>query len=907
MRSEYWRALEDGATLVTANARLARDLRRTYDIRRRDAGDTSWAAADILPLDGWLRRTWDEAVRRGAERGAVLLSEAQEQLVWERIIAASAGDRGLLNIPATAAAAASAYALALAWRVPLDEAYYAVFEDAAAFLGWAKAFEETLDRRAWRCAAQIPGVLARLFQDRSISAPARLLYAGFDELTPSHQQLIDALTGAGCMVDAVQVEPAELPRRVRVALEDAVTELEAAAAWARERLEANPNARIGIVVPDLAARVAMVERVFEDALHPSFEPVTSDRRRAFHISAGYPLTGVPVIAAAFGCLELGLRSLSIAQAGLLLRSPFLRGAESELGRRALLDAELRRRGLAEVTLTALASLASREKAEGIPQPYACPVLARSLRAWRRALRRVPARQLPSAWSRTFSRLLRLTGWPGERTLSSAEYQAIRSWHQLLSDFAGLDLVAEPISYSEALGRLRRMASEAQFRPADEHAPVQILGVLEAAGATFDHLWVAGLEDRAWPAPSRPNPFLPLPLQQRLRLPHSSAERELHYARRVLKRLLESAPDVVASYPRREDDTDLRPSPLIMMLEEAEPPAARVSIASFLNYTGAELERFEDNHGPPVEPGSSIRGGMAILERQAACPFSAFAQFRLGARPLEEPEPGLSPQQRGTFVHAALENFWREVRTRDALRALTPEQRAEAVSRAVAEAIHGNVKGRGAESSKRLLALEQQRLERLVGSWLKIEAERSPFTLAEREEPRHVEAGGLAADVRVDRVDQLPDGREIVIDYKTAVCSPSAWEGDRPDAPQLPLYASKRGTNIAAVLFAQLAPANLTFKGLGESVDVPGCTEYSRSAPGKAAGGKLADHIARWGETIDALGAEFCAGRAAVAPKRPQTCRNCWLPAVCRVAELGAVSEEDPGLDNGGPVSFGGRS
>ena len=84
--------LEDGATLVTANARLARDLRRTYDIRRRDAGDTSWAAADILPLDGWLRRTWDEAVRRGAERGAVLLSEAQEQLVWERIIAASAGD-----------------------------------------------------------------------------------------------------------------------------------------------------------------------------------------------------------------------------------------------------------------------------------------------------------------------------------------------------------------------------------------------------------------------------------------------------------------------------------------------------------------------------------------------------------------------------------------------------------------------------------------------------------------------------------------------------------------------------------------------------------------------------------------------------------------------------------------------
>jgi ATP-dependent helicase/nuclease subunit B len=905
--SEFWQALDDGATVVTANARLARDLRRDYDLRRRGRGDQWWPAADILDWNAWLRRTWDEAVRRGEAPAAVLLSAAQEHFVWERIIDADAGARGLFQIPATAAAAASAYELASAWRLPLNRTDCEGFEDAAAFIRWAAAYEDTLERRIWRCEAQIPGELTLIFQERRMPFPSRLFYAGFDEATPSEQRLMDALSQVGCRIEAAPIKAPESPRRVRVAVPDAAAELDAAAAWARERVASNPDARIGIVLPELDRRVAAVERAFEDALHASFEPVQDNRRPVFHISAGSRFDHTPVIAAAFQCLGLGLRALSVAQAGLLLRSPFLRGAQAEAGARALLDAELRRRGLAEVSPAELARLSSREDAEGRPRPYACPVLARSLRGWRRAGERMPSRQLPSLWSRTFSKLLRLNGWPGDRTLSSAEYQAIRRWNELLSEFAALDLIAERFSYSDALARLRRMASQARFGPADEHAPVQILGMLEAAGATFDHLWIAGLDDRAWPAPPRPNPFLPLPLQRRLGLPHSSAERELGYARRVLERLFESAPDVVASHSKREGDTDLRPSPLILELAEAEPLAPRTSMAVLLRSAGAGLERIEDRNGPPVEPGSPMRGGMAILERQAACPFSAFAQFRLNAQPLEEPGPGLSPQERGMIVHAALENFWREVRTLDALLACTPEQRAETIARAVSAAVESKVKGRGAASSKRLMVLERRRVERLVGRWLDVEARRTPFMVIEREEPRRVEAGGLAADVRVDRVDQLPDGREIVIDYKTGVSSPSAWESERPDAPQLPLYASKRQSDFAAVLFAQLAPADLRFKGLGESAGVPGCTEYSRSAPGKSARDTLADHIAQWGEIIDALGAEFCAGRAAVAPKDPGKCRNCAFPALCRVAELEAAIQDDATGDYGEAVADGGRS
>jgi probable DNA repair protein len=888
---EYWETSRSGATLVTANARLARDLRRAYDVRCRDGGSVSWAVADILDWNGWLKRTWNDAVQRGVAPPSVLLSSAQEQLIWEQIIERTPEGRGLLHIPATAEAASEAYALASAWRADLSESDCYGYEDAAAFVRWVRAFEDVLESGGWMSESQLSGELSSVIRERRLSAPEVLLHAGFHELTTAQQRLLDALAAAGCCVEPLLAPAREAPRRFRVGVADASAEVEAAARWARDELETSPGVRVGVVIPDLPGRIAAVERVFEDTFHPSYETVPPSGRRAYHISAGEPLSDAPVVAAAFQALELGPLTISISQAGVLLRSPFLAGGEVERGRRALLDAELRRRGITEMNLATLARLASARDGNGGARAYACPVFARSLRAWRRGMERLSAPQLPSAWSRLFSRLLALSGWPGSRTLDSAEYQAIESWNRLLSQFAALNLVASPLSYSEALARLRRLAAQTRFGPADEHAPVQILGVLEAAGATFDHLWIAGLEDRAWPSSPQPSPFLPPPLQRRLGLPHSSAARELAYARKTLERLLESAPDVVVSWPRREGDTDLRPSPLILELPEASPPTPIDSLSAMQRSGGTSLEELEERAGPALPPGAVTRGGTAIVEHQAACPFGAFAQFRLDARPLEEPAQGFSPLERGTIVHAALDHVWREIRTRDALVAFTPDQRADIVGRAVAAAIESKVRGRGVASAERLIALEQRRLVRLLDRWLDIEAMRGPFTVNEREEPRRIEAGGLVAEVRVDRVDELPDGRRIIIDYKTSISRPGDWEGDRPDAPQLPLYAAKHDGVIAAVLFAQLAPGKLRFKGLGENAGVPECTEYSRSKPGKAAGDSLAGHIAAWKSALDALGAEFCAGSAAVSPKGPDKCRVCGLPALCRIADLGVGIEE----------------
>ncbi|MEZ5393002.1 MAG: hypothetical protein R2724_09040 [Bryobacterales bacterium] len=67
-----------------------------------------------------------------------------------------------------------------------------------------------------------------------------------------------------------------------------------------------------------------------------------------------------------------------------------------------------------------------------------------------------------------------------------------------------------------------------------------MDLLESAGAEAEHLWAMGMDDESWPAPARPNPFLPIKLQRERGLPHASAEVELAFARVETQRLLEEA-------------------------------------------------------------------------------------------------------------------------------------------------------------------------------------------------------------------------------------------------------------------------------------------------------------------------------------------------------------------------------
>jgi RecB family exonuclease len=169
------------------------------------------------------------------------------------------------------------------------------------------------------------------------------------------------------------------------------------------------------------------------------------------------------------------------------------------------------------------------------------------------------------------------------------------------------------------------------------------------------------------------------------------------------------------------------------------------------------------------------------------------------------------------------------------------------------------------------------LQNLLGKWLDTERMRAPFIVDALEEGAQVARfAGLEFRVRIDRVDRLSDGARVLIDYKTGSAS-ADWRGERPDNPQLPIYALLRPEALVAVAYARVNAAEPGFVPEAERQKI-----FPRVRNSKLEGmASFADLIAVWARRVERIAAEFAAGDAAVAPTL-KACKSCDLHGLCRV-------------------------
>jgi len=875
MDPQLIRMLEAGATLVTPNRRLARDLTRRFDRAQADAGRIAWRSADILPWEAWVGRSLSLCARGDA--ALQLPDPLQENALWRRVIE-SASASPLLDLGAAARSARDARILQRAWRIDCAGPQS---EEVTAWLEWSRQFEASCRRQGWTDSARRLDLLARHVRAGGLGTCRTLVLLGFDALSPQERDFLEACRAGG--ISVVERAPMPVPARTcRVACLDEEDERRHVAASVRALLHEQPGARIGIVVPGLASSRDAWMRALDDALQPGrWLPGASAAPRAYNLSLGSPLASRPLVHAALTLLRLAHGPIALADVGLLLRGPFLGGAEQERMARARLDARMRRDGAPEAGLDGLLAAA---RGHSPQDPAACPVLAKQLSQWLpRANAARARRQLPSAWSVTFLELCAALGWPGERGLDSEEFQTQRKWQETVSALARLDPVLNRVGYGEALAWLARSAAETLFQPESPDVPVQVVGTLESVGLEFDHLFVTGLHDEAWPEAPRPNPFLPVVRQRAAGVPHAGAEWELAFATRMLLYWSTAAAQVQFTHPTRQGDRPLRASALIAGVSAVPARARDAGLAERVRRE-ARLEEVADGRGPPREAGLELPGGVAVLTNQAACPFRAFAMHRLGVRALEEAGPGLDPAERGTVLHRALASLWGRLESQERLLALAPAQVEEAVAQSVDGALEVLRGERPDALTPAFLALERDRLRELLGRLLELERQRAPFRVAEREAPRDIEFAGLRLRAKVDRVDELDDGRRVVIDYKSGAAGIGQWLGERPDAPQVPLYALTERGEVAAVAFATLRAGDVAFIGLATHDELlPGVKKVQPEQTGAA---DLAALMADWQRQLAGLAQAFLAGEAAVAPKKyPATCTYCDVRPVCRVGEL----------------------
>jgi ATP-dependent helicase/nuclease subunit B len=885
-------ALAGGATVVTASERLARAVQLAYADAQRRAGVQVWERPRIWSWQTFLAEQFiacQDAALISTElpRLPRVLSVVQSEALWEKVVRASGDAAGLLQPAAAAQAAQTAWMLCRAYRLELEALAESGAADAGQFMAWATSFQSRCDAEDWLDAARLPDQLAAWISAGHIAPPARLLFAGFDEWTPQQQYLLQVLREAGTQVDEVSMDAVAQAGVRRVSCEDSDQELRAVAQWAGALLDHDPDTRIGIVVRDLATCRDRFTRILDQVLCPS-ACVGAEPVRPYNLSLGRPLAAWPVIQDALLALRAAQGRLDFTVVSQLLHSPFLRGAESEQVARARFELSLRT-GAEHIPLTRLTGLA-REWGE-------VPELVSALESCLEWKQRQSQRELPSIWARGFAALLQVLGWPGERSCDSTEYQTVQAFRDVLGELTRLDTLLGAVDMDDALHRLTRLVMQRTFQPAATDVPVQVLGMLEAAGLQFDHLWITGLSDDVWPPSPRPDPLLPTGLQRTHDMPHASARRELEFAQRITARLLASAPDVAVSVPQRDADQELRPSPLIAHLPETTleqlPQRAILPYARFLHAAAPALETLEDTQGPALQA-TAVSGGTGILKSQAACPFQAFARYRLGAEPMEEPAAGLDPAERGSLLHEAMQRLWGGLGDHATLVAQDVATTQTLVARHVTAVLHIARAKQPEVFTARFLALEQQRLERLIVDWLDVERTRQAFEVEHREHKQAVEIGPLSFNTRIDRIDRLADGGRVIIDYKTGDAKPGAWSGARPDEPQLPCYAVTTTEPISAVLFGVMRPGESGYRGYAKTTGVvPGIDAFERQKNPPDDCRDWDELLRHWQSVLTQLAGSFAAGEAQVDPKdRNRTCGYCHLAGLCRIDEIQQAGESD---------------
>ena len=922
-------AIGTRVTVVTPNRRLAGYLRGQFDAAQQLAGNSAWATPDILPFSTFLDRSYRALSLRGNNSAqAQILHTAQSQLLWEQVVRAADVSSHLLSVSRTASQAAAAWSLAHMWELLPAMRRMPLPEDAAVFLGWAQRFEQLCRERAVIDAAVLPNAVVAALEQEKIQVevmPQQLFVAGFDIVTPQQRHFFAACDRLGVSVQHVQTlevaRQAQSPPQCRRAeFADEEAELRSCATWARHHLQANPTKRIAIVVPDLRARHGDVVRVLTDALHPGQRAVSMRTDAAgFNISLGLGLNEYGLVHDAISLVAFSQnRSAPFLDVSALLRSPFIAGAKLEMGARARLDGALRGVVAPEISLFALQR---KLKVAGgthlMRAAAACPTLTdlidRVASVGGTSLNDTPRVRRPSPrdWSRHFGKVLVAWGFPGDAKLGSADFQVLEKFREALDTLAMLDAVQPRMRADEALNHLRSIVANTVFQPeieANINAPIQVLGILESAGQTFDALWVTGLSEDAWPLIGRPNPFIPAALQRAAGVTEASAAASLALDQRITEGWRHCAAEVVFSHAvTGENDKTGGQLRAASALTRDVPPAdftALIGQSASMDYARAlfslrQLEAVPDTPLPVLPVPTRVAGGAAVLRDQAACPFRAFARHRLGANALGVPEAGLDAAERGTLLHRVLSLVWAQLQTQAQLIAMDETARQNLVcvmvERAISEA-HAtgmdNLIGRFAK-------IEQARLVRLVAEWLVYEQERAPFEVVACEQARDVALSGLSMRLRLDRLDRLIDGTYALIDYKSGAAKVAGWIGERPDEPQLPLYFQTAEQTISALAFARVKRGArgkvFGFEGVSAVENLlpdvaPIETKFGMEKRGYSSWDVL---TAEWERSLDALVKNFIHGDALVDPKNGRlTCAQCDLHGLCRIREAGGTQIAD---------------
>ncbi len=875
--------ITDGTLVLTPNQRLAASMHKLYQRVQLDKGLLCWTTPDILPIKAWLQKLHLQDSNQSASNRPLLLNGIQEQFLWEEIISSTKAGINLLQVSESAGIAISAWKLLKQWRIDIHHPAFQESEDYKIFQQWALQFLAHCHTRHWLDQASLLDLLIDDVRNRKISIPKHIILLGFTELAPQWQIFFDLCSQQDCQIEHYALQK-DHKDSVRLSLDDAEDEIRTMAIWAKSIYEKNNQAHIGCVIPNLEKQRDRVMQLFSEVFADQDCYQSDPAKSLFNISAGRNLTQFPLIHTALLALSLYKKNMPADSFRYLLASPFLGEAESEYIKRAHYDDLLRQKNISKLDF----SLAEKMMEE------ACPALAKRIQAFKTLFHEINTPHSYHQWAILFNELLSCLGWPGERSLNSSEYQIVDAWLNLLNHLQSLDQVSGHVNYPSALQTLQTAASKHIFQQKTPDAPIQVLGALEAAGLAFDYLWISGMDNLNWPPQPQANPFLPKSLQHNLNMPHATAERELLYCKQLLDQYQQGATHLIFSHPSKNQDLLLHASALIQDVPKVD--ISMLDLAAYQSphqriYATKQLISQQDDRAPTVIISNEVtKGGVNIIKQQARCPFKAFAEWRLHAHAIDDDLPGLRDKDRGILIHKILELIWNSLHDQATLLSLAEADLTIIIHDCIQQAFKPWLELYA--NRPQYVKLEHERLHKLIREWLAIEKNRPPFKVIIHENKLRLALNQLQLETRIDRIDELANGQKFIIDYKTSKYPEiHQWLGDRPDEPQLPLYALHDPIKTMGIAFAKITSGDCGFKGIShEAIDIDGIKLIHELKQTETL--SWSGQLQLWQQTFNQLSDDFVQGIAHVDPKDlKQSCKNCNLQSLCRIHEEWNLSHD----------------
>lgn len=389
------------------------------------------------------------------------------------------------------------------------------------------------------------------------------------------------------------------------------------------------------------------------------------------------------------------------------------------------------------------------------EPAAWGELLEAANAWRERLQ--AARPL-AQWQQALREVLEATGlWAplAADTAGAQLAQVLGLDDAALARWAALPQSARRMTLADFSSWADASLEASSFKPArDAAAQVHILPLSQLLGRSYAALVVPGCDEvRLAPSPQPPGGWSPAQ-RQALGLPSREA---LEQAMRTGFRSALQAPRVDLLVRRTDDSGEpVLPSPLVQALlqdglahEAADPRAPRTIEARPVPRplpSGAQL---------PV-----LQLSASAYEDLRRCPYRFFGLRQLGLQEAEEIDTDLDKRDFGNWLHEILRTFHEALRDAPTD---TPEQRRALMEQARQQVTQAQQlpEGEFLPFAASWPLLRDGYLQALAQFEQKQGAR---FEAAETD--HQVPLGAVRLHGRIDRIDRLPGGLRMVMDYKT---------------------------------------------------------------------------------------------------------------------------------------------